>query len=226
MYRQQSPYQQPRYQAQAVRPASVLGQVLGITGVGFLVTALASYVCNQYVQLPRMGGFIAMLVGFGLLFAIRGSDQRNPALALLFFYLFAAAEGIGISPIIESYLRIDGPSVVVNAATCTGLGMFCLGLVAYTFSIDWRRFSGVALGLLLGLILVGVISAFTHFLHPGVYAWATLGVFTLLTLIDFSRIRAAGLADSPVLLAVQIYLDALNIFLAFLQIFGNRSQRD
>jgi modulator of FtsH protease len=226
MYRQQSPYQKPRYQAQAVRPASVLGQVLGITGVGFLVTALAAYVCNQYVQLPRMGGFIAMLVGFGLLFAIRGSDQRNPALSLLFFYLFAAAEGVGISPIIDSYLRIDGPAVVVNAATCTGLGMFCLGLIAYTFSIDWRRFSGVALGLLLGLILVGVISAFTHFLHPGVYAWATLGVFTLLTLIDFSRIRAAGMADSPVLLAVQIYLDALNIFIALLQIFGMRSQRD
>ena len=114
----------------------------------------------------------------------------------------------------------------MNAATCTGLGMFALGLVAYTFSIDWRRFSGVAMGLLLGLVLIGVISAFTHFLHPGVYAWATLGVFTLITLIDFSRIRAAGMSDSPILLAVQIYLDALNIFLAFLQIFGNRSQRN
>jgi modulator of FtsH protease len=160
-----------------------------------------------------------------LLFAIRGSDQRNPALALIFFYLFAAAEGIGISPIINAYLHVDGPAVVVDAATCTGLGMFCLGLVAYTFSIDWRRFSGIAMGALLGLILVGVISAFTHFLHPGVYAWATLAVFTLLTLIDFSRIRASGAFDSPIMMAVSIYLDALNIFIALLQIFGGR-QRD
>jgi modulator of FtsH protease len=216
---------QPRLQAQAIRPASMLGQVLGISGVGFLLSALAAYFCNQYVALPPLGGLIAMLVGFGLLFAIQ-ANARNPALALGLFYLFAFAEGVGISPIISQYLRVDGPGVVVNAASCTGLGMLTLGIIAYAFSIDWRRFSGVALGLLLGLIVVGLISSFTHFLHPGVYAWATLGVFTLLTLIDFSRIRAAGQWDSPVLLAVQIYLDALNIFLAFLQIFGNRSQRD
>lgn len=211
-----------RPQIRAVNPASMLGQVLGISGVGFLITAAAAYF---FQGTPTSIGFIAMLVGFGLLFAIQATN-RNPALSLGLFYLFTFAEGIGISPIITQYLRVDGPGVVVDAATCTGLGMLTLGIVAYGFSIDWRRFSGVAFGLLLGLIVVGLISAFTHFLHPGVYAWLTLGVFTLLTLIDFSRIRAAGQWDSPVLLAVQIYLDALNIFLAFLQIFGNRSQRD
>jgi len=209
---------QPRMQAQAVKPASMLGQVLGISGVGFLITAVAAYF---FPATSSMVGLIAMLVGFGLLFAIRATSA-NPALSLGLFYLFTFAEGIGISPIISQYVRVDGPGVVVDAATCTGLGMLTLGVVAFGFSIDWRRFSGVAFGLLLALIVVGLISAFTHFLHPGVYAWLTLGVFTLLTLIDFSRIRAAGAFDSPVMLAVQIYLDALNIFLAFLQIFGNR----
>ena len=50
----------------------------------------------------------------------------------------------------------------------------------------------------------------------------TLGVFTLLTLIDFSRIRAGGDGASPVELAVAIYLDAINIFLALLRLFGSR----
>jgi len=101
-----------------------------------------------------------------------------------------------------------------------------LGGVAFVFSVDWRRFTGIAFGLLIALIVVGIISAFTHFLHPGTYAWLTLGVFTLITLIDFSRIRAGGDGNSPVQLAVSIYLDAINIFLALLQLFGMRSSRD
>ena len=32
---------------------------------------------------------------------------------------------------------------------------------------------------------------FLHFLHPGVYAWLTLAVFTLLVLVDFARHRMA-----------------------------------
>jgi modulator of FtsH protease len=59
-----------------------------------------------------------------------------------------------------------------------------------------------------------------------VYAWATLGVFTILTLVDFARIRAGGDGLTPVQMAVQIYLDGINIFLALLRIFGLRSSRD
>ena len=99
-------------------------------------------------------------------------------------------------------------------------------LVAFTFSVDWRRFQGIAFGALMVLVLVGIASIFFHFLNPGVYAWATLGIFTLLTLIDFSRIRAGGGGATAVDLAVSIYLDGLNIFIALLQLFGMRSRDD
>jgi modulator of FtsH protease len=127
---------------------------------------------------------------------------------------------------IMRYVQIDGPDVVVNAAGTTGAGMLVLGAVAFTFSVDWRRFQGVAFGLLMALIVVGIASAFLHFLQPGVYAWATLGIFTLITLIDFSRIRAGGGGATAVDLALSIYLDAINIFVALLQLFGIRSRDD
>jgi modulator of FtsH protease len=76
------------------------------------------------------------------------------------------------------------------------------------------------------LVLAGLASIFFHFMSPGVYAWATLGVFTLLTLIDFSRIRAGGDGLTAVDLAVSIYLDGLNIFIALLELFGMRGRRD
>jgi modulator of FtsH protease len=217
----------PRYSgyqsgAAVANAPALLGQVLGITGVGFLITALASYLFRGVS--PGVG-MIAFFVGFAMLF-IMSASRRNPAAALMWFYAFTFVEGIGLAPMIMRYVAIDGPGVVVNAAATTGFGMLVLGGVAFTFSVDWRRFQGVAFGLLLLLVLAGLASLFFHFLSPGVYAWATLGIFTLITLVDFSRIRAGGDGLTAVDLAVSIYLDAINIFIALLQLFGLRSRDD
>jgi FtsH-binding integral membrane protein len=48
----------------------------------------------------------------------------------------------------------------------------------------------------------------------------------MLVLVDFARIRAGGGGATPVQLATSIYLDAINIFLALLQIFGGRRRND
>ncbi|GAC1310397.1 MAG: hypothetical protein NVSMB19_24640 [Vulcanimicrobiaceae bacterium] len=218
MYR----YQQSPYGAPAVSTASLLGQVLGITGAGFLITAVTSYVARG---LPFGASLLAMLVGFGFLIGISAA-RRNPALSLVLFYAFAACEGIGIGPVIAQYVRVSGSGVVVDAASTTGLGMLVLASVVYLTSFDFRKLSGIAFGALIGLVIVGLISAFTHFLHPGLYAWATLAVFTLLVLVDFGRIRAGGGGETAIELATSIYLDAINIFLALLSIFGGRSRDD
>lgn len=207
---------------QAVNTPALLGQVLGITGVGFLLTALAAYL---FRGISPGAGLLAFLAGFVVLIVMQ-VQRQNAQAALLWFYAFTFLEGIGLAPTIAHYVRAVGPDVVVNAAGTTGFGMLVLGGVAFVFSIDWRRFSGIAFGALIALLIAGVISAFTHFLHPGVYAWLTLAVFTLITLVDFSRIRAGGDGASPVQLAVSIYLDAINIFVALLQLFGMRSSRD
>ena len=217
----------PRYSGyqggSAVQSApALLGQVLGITGVGFLITALAAYLFGGVSQLVAT---IAFFAGFAMIFVMRGV-RRNPAVALLWFYAFTFVEGIGIAPLISHYTAVAGAEVVVDAAATTGFGMLVLGGVAFTFSIDWRRFQGIAFGALLVLVLVGIASIFFHFINPGVYAWATLGIFTLLTLVDFSRIRAGGDGLTPVDLAVSIYLDGLNIFIALLELFGMRSRDD
>jgi modulator of FtsH protease len=217
----------PRYSGyqggSAVQSApALLGQVLGITGVGFLITALAAYL---FQDISQMIATIAFFAGFAMIFIMR-SVRRNPAVALLWFYAFTFVEGIGIAPLISHYTAVAGSEVVVDAAATTGFGMLVLGGVAFTFSIDWRRFQGIAFGALLVLVLLGIASIFFHFINPGVYAWATLGIFTLLTLVDFSRIRAGGDGLTPVDLAVSIYLDGLNIFIALLELFGMRSRDD
>lgn len=225
MYQQRPPLYPQRpysYGGPAVSTSGLLGQVLGITGVGFLITALAAYL---FRGISPMAGLLAFFAGLVVLF-VMSAVRANPQVALLWFYAFTFLEGVGLAPTIARYVATIGPDVVVNAAATTGFGMLVLGGVAFVFSVDWRRFSGLAFGALIALLVVGLISAFTHWVHPATYSWLVLGVFTLITLVDFSRIRAGGGGASPVELAVSIYLDAINIFLALLQLFGMRSRDD
>jgi FtsH-binding integral membrane protein len=219
-FRSQVPYGQPF--APAVSTQSLLAQVLGITALGLCITATAAWL------FPGVGagaGFVAIIVGFILLLSIYATRQ-NPALSLVLFYAFAFCEGIGIAPVISQYVRAFGPGVVVDAALTTGLGMFALGAIVYATGLDLRRFQGLFILALLGLIVAGIVSVFVHFLHPQTYAWIVLAIFSGLVLIDFARIRAGGDGLTPVMIAVSIYLDAINIFLALLQIFGGRRSSD
>jgi modulator of FtsH protease len=206
----------------AIPAQSLLAQVLGITALGLCVTALAAYLTQG---LPPAIGLVAMIVGFILLIAIN-AVRTNEVLSLVLFYAFTFCEGVGIAPVIGQYVRTLGSGVVVNAALTTGLGMFALAAVVYATGLDLRRFQGIFTIALLGLVVVGVISMFVRFIHPETYAWITLVIFAGLVLIDFARIRAGGDGLTPVMMATSIYLDAINIFLALLQIFGGRRSND
>jgi len=208
--------------APAVPTHSILAQVLGITALGLCVTALAAWL---FQDLSPGIGLMAMILGLILLFSIY-AVRRNEGLSLLLFYAFTFCEGVGIAPVVGQYVRAFGPDVVVNAALTTGLGMFALASIVYATGLDLRRFQGIFMIALLGLVVVGVVSIFVKFIHPETYAWITLAIFSGLVLIDFARLRAGGDGLTPVLMATSIYLDAINIFLALLQIFGGRRASD
>jgi len=123
---------------------------------------------------------------------------------------------------VQRYVHNYGSALVLQAAMTTGVGMAAMACVAYLFNINYRRITGIAFAALLVLILAGIASMFLHFLSPDMYSWLTLGIFTLLTVGDFARIRAGGDGQSAVSLALSIYLDAINIFLAVLQLSGGR----
>lgn len=221
-YGLQPPNQYGRQLAPAVPTHSLLAQVLGITALGLCITALAAWL---FQNLAPGIGLMAMIVGLILLFSIY-AVRRNEGLSLLLFYGFTFCEGVGIAPVVGQYARAFGPGIVVNAALTTGLGMFALAAIVYATGLDLRRFQGIFMIALLGLIVVGVISMFVRFIHPETYAWLTLVIFSGLVLIDFARLRAGGDGLTPVLMATSIYLDAINIFLALLQIFGGRRASD
>jgi FtsH-binding integral membrane protein len=213
---------QAPYGAAALPAQSMLAQVLGITALGLCVTAVSAWLFQGVAFGLGLG---ALILGFILLFAINAT-RANEALSLVLFYAFTFLEGVGLAPTIGNYLHTVGPDVIVNAAVTTGLGMAALACIVYGTGLDLRRFQGILVLGLLGLVLVGIVSIFVRWIHPEVYAYITLVIFAGLVLVDFARLRAGGDGLTPVQMAVSIYLDAINIFLALLQIFGGRRSND
>ena len=197
--------------------ASLLAKVLAITSLGFFITAFGVATAPAWGTLP---GLIAV---FALIFAITFARSRtNARLALGLFLALTYFMGWEIGPLIHRYMQSFGSALVFQAALTTGLGMAAMGSVAYLFQINYRRIAGIGFAALLVLLLAGIASLFLHFLTPDTYSWLTLGVFTLLTVGDFARIRAGGDGQSAVSLSLSIYLDAINIFLAVLQLLSGR----
>jgi modulator of FtsH protease len=202
--------------------ATLLSKVLWITTVGFLFTAFGAYLAPALLGgISYMGLFV---VTFGLIFAINFATKRSPTLALVLFYAFTLLMGVEVGPLIKAYLHVPGGTVVVfQAALTTAVGMFAMGMIAQVARFDYRKVYNYVFAALIGLVILGVLSMFVHFISPGLYAWATLAIFSVLLLIDFMRLRDGAMGLSPVQMSLSIYLDALNIFIALLQIFGSSS---
>lgn len=201
--------------------ASLLAKVLGITALGFFATAIGVGTAPAWSMMP---GLIAVLA---LIFAISGARKAaNPTVTLGLFLALAYFMGWEIAPIIGRYIRSFGAGLVLQAALTTGLGMAAMACVAYLFQINYRKLSGIAGAALLALIITGIASMFFHFLSTDTYSWLALGIFTLLTVADFARIRNGGDGQSAVMLSVGIYLDAINIFLILLELLSGRARRN
>ena len=207
--------------------ASLLSKVLWITTVGFIFTAFGAYIAPDV--LPGMSFFAVVILSFVLLFAIRFAAQRSSALGLAMFYVFTVVMGVEVGPLIKSYLHLaNGQTIVFEAAMTTALGMAVMAMIAQVAQFNYQKVGNYALAALFGHIIVGFVSMFFHFMGPAAYSlycWGGLAIFSVLLLVDFMRLRDSPANASPVFMALSIYLDALNIFLFLLQIFGNGSGR-
>lgn len=208
----------PRGQVIEQATSSLLSRVLAIASLGFFVTALGVYFAPPIFNGPML--WACVIASFVLIFGIRRT-RKNAALSMSLFLALTFVLGFEISPWIHMLLGSGHSNVIFNAALTTGVGMGVLGIGAQFATFDYRRVAGVASAALLVLVIGGILSMFFHFIQPTVYSLLTLVIFSVLVVVDFMRIRAGGDGQTAVELALSIYVDGLNIFLALTRLFGN-----
>ncbi|MHB1566695.1 MAG: Bax inhibitor-1 family protein [Acidiferrobacter sp.] len=165
--------------------------------------------------------FLIMIAAFISLFAVQWTGGRNSPMAVPLVFIFTGLMGLSLGPVIALYMRLaNGPTIVAEALVGTAVIFGSLSVYAL---ISRRNFSYMGGFLMTGLVIVVLASIANIFLHMAILQMVVAGmallVFSGLVLFDTSRMIHGG-ETRPVIIAVSLYLDVLNIFMALLEILG------
>ena len=134
--------------------------------------------------------------------------------------MFGLLIGVAVGPIVAYYGSMD-PRALWEAGGATALFIAGFGAAGYATRRDLSVVARVAFWALVALIVFGIVLIFVNI--PGgtlIYSVIGLVIFAGFTMFDFQRLRRSSDVDSAPLLAASIFLDILNVFLFFLQIFS------
>jgi modulator of FtsH protease len=201
----------------AANRGAALGKVMGLLAVASVFTAVGAVVG---LPLGRAGFFIGLIGAIVCLIVLGFVKERTP-LNLVLLYTFAVLEGIFLGQVLESYVQAGLSRIVLDAAVVTAGVSLVAGGYGYTTKRDLTAMGSI---LFIGLLVVIGASLLGLFLHlPALYtavAAAAALLFTGFLIFDLNRISRAGEVSTgdTVLLAVSVYVDVLNLFLALLSL--------
>ena len=174
---------------------------------------------------PVMMAIIAhpWLTFFALMGGVMGAQavRLMPGVNLLALFAFTTFTGVFISPLIAIYTQLN-PASIWQAGLLT-VGIFG-GLTAYVFASkkDFSFMRGMVTTGLIVVFLAGVLNLFvvgSSALAFGI-SCAALLLFSGFVLYDTSNIIRRYPTNEYVAGALDLYLDAFNIFLALLRILN------
>jgi modulator of FtsH protease len=150
---------------------------------------------------------------------VRQSEQ----LAIGLLFAFGVLVGLATAPTIAYYAATD-PQVVWQAGGATALFIAGFGAAGYATRRDLAPLARILFFALLALIIFGIITIFVRIPNGSlIYSILGLVIFAGFTMVDFQRLRRTKDIRAAPLLAASIFLDILNVFLLFLNLFGRRS---
>jgi uncharacterized protein len=169
-------------------------------------------------------GIIAFIAAFIALFAMRAAARRSAGLTTGLLAAFGLLIGLAIAPTIAYYGSMD-PRALWQAGGATALFIAGFGAAGYATRRDLTPLVRVAFWALVALIVFGVVLIFVNIPGAGlVYSVLGLVIFAGFVMFDFQRLRTNTDAATAPLLAASIFLDVLNVFLFFLEIFSGEQR--
>ena len=218
-----STYDQPAYGSAAVtrdQTRAVFGQVMGLVAVTVGFAALGAYIGRN---LSGGTGLLFFIAAFACVFGLNRANARGAEqLAVALLFGLGLALGLAVAPVIAVYAKAD-PAALWQAAGATGAFVAGCGAFGYATRRDLSAWYRTLFWALLALIVFGLVTIFISIPQANViYAVLGLVIFGGFTIIDFNRLRRAN-NSAAIPIAAGIFLDIFNVFLFFLQLFGNRN---
>jgi uncharacterized protein len=207
-------------------------RVFGYMAGGLALTGIVAYaaVASGFYQAIAATPLIwlVMLAPLGFVLVLGFGIRRMSAeTARVLFWLYAAVMGLSLGSI---FLVFTGESIArvffITAATYGAMSLY-----GYTTGSDLSRFGSFLMMGLIGMVIASLVNIFVGS-SALQFAISIVGVvvFVGLTAYDTQRIKemylesdAAEIAGKKAVLgALSLYLDFINLFMIFLQLFGQR----
>ena len=200
------------------------GTLFGQT-MGLVALTAGCFALGAYLGRDMAGGWAILwyIAAFAVLIGMNAAVQRSEQLAVGLLLGFGLLLGLAVAPTLAEYVGTD-PQAVWQAGGATALFMAGFGAAGYATRRDLSGLARFCFWALIALIVFGIVLIFVQ-IPNGQLIYAILGlvIFAGLTAYDFQRLRRAQDIRSAPLLAASIFLDALNVFLLLLSIFGRRN---
>ncbi|MEU1630922.1 Bax inhibitor-1 family protein [Streptomyces sp. NPDC020096] len=181
--------------------------------------ALGAYIGRN---LTHGVGIIAFIGAFVCLIAMRFAAARSREATVALLGAFGLLMGVAMAPTLVYYATAN-PHALWQAGGATALFIAALGSAGYATDRDLSALARMSFWALLALLVFGVVAIFVRIPHSSlIYSALGLVIFAGFTLVDFQRLRRSRDIVSAPVLAASIFLDILNVFLFFLNIFGGR----
>jgi FtsH-binding integral membrane protein len=200
---------------------ALFAQTMGYVAVTAALFALGAWLGRN---LTGGAGIVAFIAAFAALFGMRFAAQRSVPLTVGLLGAFGLLIGLAVAPTVAYYGSMD-PRALWEAGGATALFIAGFGAVGYATRRDLTAVVRVCFWALVALIVAGIVLIFVHI--PGAdLAYSILGlvIFAGFTMFDFQRLRTNTDTTAAPLLAASIFLDVLNVFLFFLQIFSSEER--
>jgi FtsH-binding integral membrane protein len=164
------------------------------------------------------------IAAFAALFGMRYAARRSVPLTTGLLAAFGLLIGLAVAPTIAYYGAMD-PRALWQAGGATALFIAGFGAAGYATRRDLAPLARACFWALVALIVFGIVLIFVNIPGSGlVYSILGLVIFAGFVMFDFQRLRTnTDIAEAP-LLAASIFLDVLNVFLFFLDIFSGQER--
>ena len=190
--------------------------------MGYVAFTAALFAAGAWLGRDLTGGvgIVAFIAAIAALFGMRFAAKRSVPLTTGLLAAFGLLIGLAVAPTISYYGSMD-PRALWEAGGATALFIAGFGAAGYATRRDLAPLARVCFWALVALIVFGIVAIFINIPGSGlVYSVLGLVIFAGFTMFDFQRLRTNTDVNSAPLLAASIFLDVLNVFLFFLEIFS------
>jgi FtsH-binding integral membrane protein len=194
--------------------------------MGYVALTAALFAAGAWLGRDLTGGvgIVAFIAALAALFGMRFAAKRSVPLTTGLLAAFGLLIGLAVAPTIAYYGSMD-PRALWQAGGATALFIAGFGAAGYATRRDLAPLARVCFWALVALIVAGIVLIFIHIPGSGlVYSVLGLVIFAGFTMFDFQRLRTNTDVNSAPLLAASIFLDVLNVFLFFLEIFSGQER--